>query len=857
MNRRLLYSLGLCLALSLIALAGLWQTTFAATPTRTPTATPRRTTPLPTATPAVRGSAKPSSRAPNAPTPTPGPTVYVQPPCTETEFDAALASLPASGGIVKFNCGASPIDISLSSTKYIGNSGRAPLKLEIDGAGLITFRASFFGPLMFVVGSDAGAKLTFRNLTLRGALNGVVWVRQNAQLEIINCDVLENANYLHSSEVIWNYFCSVVIQNSRLHDNLGDHGGVIYTESGGGGGVFISNSDLYNNRANYAGGVIFITNTANTNLMLDNVRMWDNQVLDYGAGTYVNDVLRGSGGVIYARNSDVTVTGGDWHSNQAAWSGGAFYGEVGTLNITGGNLHSNRAAMEGGALSVSGGMTLTISNTVFYTNAVTGVSGSPYSGNGGAIYLGDSPYWATALITATQFLTNTANNDGGAIRAYHYHVFVYDSALYGNRAKNGGAIFDHYNISSNIKAWRSVFARNAAAQNGGAIRGGGDTDVYDSTFAQNTAGSGGGAIDSNYSETYYSTFSDNSALGDGGAMRLTRTHIVNTLFLRNQAPQGGALRVEVNANIFDSTFQSNQATNGNGGAIRVGESGTIRRSLLQQNSATQSGGAIYKYGSGNLMVDRVRLLNNTAGQDGGAIYDYTNNATSIRQSELSGNTAGGNGGAVMAARGGGSIDYSTLANNHAAQQGGGLYTKGYFVSQNSTFVGNSAAQGGAVFADDGTTLPFYNATIVNNTASNSGGGLYQSGAITITFDSSILDNPVGGNCNGFPTTYYTTLATDMTCGGGEGLIATTSAALKLQSLADNGGNYWIGPPTAQVRPRTMLPGVGSVAIDRASYYPPVDQRDFTRPVGALGDAGAVEVRPGDRVYGVYLPLIRR
>jgi predicted outer membrane repeat protein len=79
--------------------------------------------------------------------------------CTEAALDAALAG----GGNVTFNCGASPVTITVTSQKTVAAD------TTIDGGGLIALSG---GAVTRVVVVNSGATLTLANLTISDGASG-------------------------------------------------------------------------------------------------------------------------------------------------------------------------------------------------------------------------------------------------------------------------------------------------------------------------------------------------------------------------------------------------------------------------------------------------------------------------------------------------------------------------------------------------------------------------------------------------------------------------------------------------------------------------------------------------------------
>ncbi len=289
------------------------------------------------------------------------------------------------------------------------------------------------------------------------------------------------------------------------------------------------------------------------------------------------------------------------------------------------------------------------------------------------------------------------------------------------------------------------------------------------TLTDGYSESSGGAItvDDAALDLYHVTIRDSSAELDGGAIR------VNPEILSHVGGYGSV-------RMYDSALINNKAGR-SGGAIYGNYAGfIIERSLLADNQALSGGGGVI-YLDGAMYIEDSTFSDNKATK-GGVIYVYSYLATSL----------------VL-------ITNSTFSYNHADNQGGAIYrdsTDTGFGIRHSTFYGNSALEGGAIYAVG--TIDLFNSLIAAST---------------------------GGDCGGDDVFLNTnSLAT--------GLCGTTAPTGIDPVLSDNGG------PTPT---HALL--AGSNAIDAAPRCPPIytDQRGNGRPADGNNDGqlvcdiGAIEV----------------
>ena len=362
--------------------------------------------------------------------------------------------------------------------------------------------------------------------------------------------------------------------------------------------------------------------------------------------------------------------------------------------------------------------------------------------------------------------------------------------------------------SGTLEITDSIFSGNSARTGGGAISSNGTLTVTGGTFTDNSAvdhnaggaihndgkltvsasGSSGGAIHNDGTMTIIaSTFSGNSAYVGGaifnGSGMLT---VTSSTFSSNNASDGGAIINSIGTlTVTGSTFTSNDARSG-GGAINIGLGTlTVTSSTFSGNSA-RTGGAIFN-GGATLTITTSMLNDNEAGL-GGAIDSY--GTLAVTSSTFSNNTA-------------------LELDGRIGSEGGAIWNAGAAEIVASTFGGNEARVGGAIYSQADPTQP-------------------------VTVGASILaNNPAGDNCAGtLPIgSLGSNLSDDDSCAlTGPGDIENSTSIL-LGPLADNGG------PT-----QTMLPLPGSAAIDAAdcTLSSPQDQRGVPRPQGLGCDIGAVE-----------------
>lgn len=303
---------------------------------------------------------------------------------------------------------------------------------------------------------------------------------------------------------------------------------------------------------------------------------------------------------------------------------------------------------------------------------------------------------------------------------------------------------------------------------------------------------------------------------------------------------------------------------------------SLQRCQITGNASSQGGG-LYLLNSGSVHISRSLISGNTATQGGGGIFSQDSIVT-LAESSLLANDAGANG------AGGGIvqvgdiamlvIEHSTIAGNHGALEGGGIYAPGgrSLTLRNSTVSANTTDRyGGGISTNVPTEMSY--STVAHNLADadgdglGMGGGLFAGSDSAVTVRQSILGQNLLGDpaepsdCARFGAGAVTSEGYNLIQAAGDlvgpGECTFTAAGdirgrdPRLSPLADRGGETWT---------HGLL--YGSPAIDAGTNVdcPAFDQRYGERPLDGDGDGvavcdiGAFETA---RVWGVFLPLVLR
>lgn len=354
--------------------------------------------------------------------------------CTEAALNTALAG----GGNVYFNCGSTPVILTVTSQKVI--AANTVIDGGTNGSTLITLSG---GNKTRIFSTQSNVAFTIKNLTLANGFTtdqgGAISNGYRGKLTVTNCKFNNNVS---------------------TKSGAFDGGGAIYTQSES--TVTIQNSGFTGNKAGNGGAI----NNLLSNLTVVNSTFTNNQSVRSGTG--------GGGGAIY-------IDGGN--------------GNSGKISISNSTFTKNTAVLQGGAIfnQLYNTNTSSIQNSTLSGNSVTGTGNQ---GFGGGIFVVSNGTATVLTVANTTLSGNTASNQGGGIwSGNNATVNITNSTIFGNQAvsvdgKNGtgGGIM---RTSGSINITNSTIAGNTAAFQGGGIVGGTATKVTNTIIANNTAKNGG------------------------------------------------------------------------------------------------------------------------------------------------------------------------------------------------------------------------------------------------------------------------------------------------------------------------------------------------------------------------------
>lgn len=593
--------------------------------------------------------------------------------------------------------------------------------------------------------------------------------------------------------------------------------------SGGGivnyGALTVSSSTVSGNSASVGGGGFFNSGT-----------------LTIDSSTLSGNTTGGDGGGI-TNFYTLTITNSTLTGNTANRGGG--FNSNSTATVTSSTLFRNTATNVGGGIHNPGG-TLTLENSIVdYSTQGNGgeVSGSGTVITNGANIVGDGSVTGTGVLTGSALLAPLADN-GGPTQTH--------ALLVGSQAINAGSSSETFDQRGapflrddgngvDIGAFERqsvTFTVDTLVDESDGDISAGDLSLREALeLANANPGADTVTFDGGLSGTInlslgQLTISDDVTVTGLGASNLT-------------IDAGGTSRVLqiASGNVDISGLTISGGTDLTGGGIRneAAATTTLTEMVISGNTATNSGGTA---GGGikNLgdltITDSTVSGNSTPGSGGGLLNDMAADL-SVTNSTVSGNSAAYGGGVFSF----GTVHfaYSTVSNNSASQNGGGLVTGGSGATvEHSTITGNTAGtQGGGIRSYASTTIGH---TIISGNAATSNLGneiSRSSGAVNLNDYNLIGDS-----------SQTTAQALDGVAAGANDLTATSDginstalASILDTTLADNGG------PTL-THAITVTSPAFQTGDPSFTTPPDFDQRGsgFARVAGGNVDIGAFELQ---------------
>jgi Right handed beta helix region len=426
---------------------------------------------------------------------------------------------------------------------------------------------------------------------------------------------------------------------------------------------------------------------------------------------------------VTASISGLTVTGGA--SGGAYVSGGDVLNQ-GTLTLTGATL-SGGSAYSGGGLSNSGTATL-VDSTI-----------ADNIGNRGAgLFNGGSSEFVPTEPTVTLEDCTVTGNTGAPAGGFESDslgggLFNWGSltmtggSITGDTANVGSAVYSGYGTVTNLK--RTTIQDNPSAGYPGSFEliynRGGSMSLADCTISGDSSTPIAGFGIKNY---YYGQLDlancTVEGFSNGGILNANSSSLsMSGCQIINNAGKGGLVNeLYANATLTDCIISGNTT------------SGLDER-LIFRNSPVGGGGVTNLWGSTLAMTDcvvdgnaDVATPGRYLGSDGGGIFNV--GTVTLTGCTMKDNTASGPGGGLF--NGGQATLTDCTVQGNSASVGGGIDNAGQLTATDVALSGNSAVTGGGIANAAGATATVSGSSIIDNTASGDGGGVANAGTITLT-----------------------------------------------------------------------------------------------------------------------------
>jgi hypothetical protein len=366
-------------------------------------------------------------------------------------------------------------------------------------------------------------------------------------------------------------------------------------------------------------------------------------------------------------------------------------------------------------------------------------------------------------------------------------------------------------------------ARGADGGKGGGVWNRGTLSVDDCTIELNSAGAGGAVGNDGILTLDHDTLRFNSANEGGGLYDspfLSRATVSATGFFGNHASSGGAVAAELfsQASLDGCTFLGNVANFGGGvfndqAVVRVSAS----TFAVNATPASGAGGAVAMIFAGTTTIDGCTFAANSAG-GGGAVL---NEGTETSQFQISDSTFIRN-----TATDGGAI-FSGLW----AGVGNGPF--GTVAVRRCTFSGNSANVGGAIF-NGVAVLAIADSTLDHNQATTKGGGAVSNqgadashpGVLTVT-TSTLFGNSAALDGGAISNGPY-------------GDLTVESATIDGNTADASGGGIFLSPLSAAARVHNALIAVNTASAGGADVSGAVQSQGYNLIGVSDGSTGWAE-----------------
>lgn len=296
------------------------------------------------------------------------------------------------------------------------------------------------------------------------------------------------------------------------------------------GSKFIQNSAAYGGAINNIGITVIKDSEFNNNI--SNSLVTGKTTFTYNNNEHTKDVTwhNGFGGAVRSEG-DITIEDSKFNDNIAAEMGGAVYisGDNITATVKNSIFDNNVAKSK----HDEGFFSVNEQGEVIYNDE------SHFDGYGGAIAI-DGWNKSKLLIENSEFNKNIAGDAGGGAIATFTNTEINNTKFNANEAELGGAIRVIGGEPDSILTLNnSLFDGNKATSNGGAVNTGGDVNITDTNFTNNSAKQGG-AIFAVNNDDEQNGYTDNSR--QKPKINITALN-KDVKFSRNTAEKGGDIYI--------------------------------------------------------------------------------------------------------------------------------------------------------------------------------------------------------------------------------------------------------------------------------------------------------------------------
>lgn len=309
-------------------------------------------------------------------------------------------------------------------------------------------------------------------------------------------------------------------------------------------------------------------------------------------------------------------------------------------------------------------------------------------------------------------------------------------------------------MGGNSSIIENVVRDNSSSINGAGIYAvNGNASIIGNEIRGNTAAEDGGGVLINTCSGRLADnlVTDNHSMDDAGGLRIyfgLNMLIENNVISQNTAVDAaGGAKLSHSKNRFNNNIlEDNQADTA--GAMELDNDATVVTNCIFKNNRARLGAAIHaKAASDPIHIQDTVFEGNTAAAYGGALH-FENNAHAVTLTGIEAiNNTAPKGGAIATNNSTLDISDATFEGNSASEAGGALFLSGFETALANEAVsididvstneetpkpvklrrvrlnGNSALNGGAIFATGHTQLDAANLIVTENNATESGGGI--------------------------------------------------------------------------------------------------------------------------------------